>query len=59
MARFVTIADEHSRQRPKQFMTIELEGGDPWFAHIWINDECYCISRYDTDAGNGFKIEPR
>lgn len=47
MARLLTIADAHSTNRPKQKVTLQMEGGDPWFAYIWINDTCFSVTRRD------------
>jgi hypothetical protein len=44
MERKLTITDAHSENRPKQKFDVELMGGCPWFAYIWINDVCYTIT---------------
>ncbi len=47
MTRTVTIATAHSNHQPASSMRIEMDGGDPWFADIWINDERFTIYRDD------------
>ena len=41
----VVISTEHPKNRTEKTQTINLEmhGGDPWFGHIWINDELHVI----------------
>lgn len=29
----------------QQGLEIELQGGSPWFAYIWIDDVCYTIRK--------------
>jgi len=45
MAKTITIADEHSVHQPKQKITLELMGGCPYFQYIWIDDECYVLTK--------------
>ena len=52
-----TISTKHSVHFDKltdQRMTVQLEGGSPYFAYIWINDECYALRK--ANNGNTFKI---
>lgn len=43
------IADVHSTKEtpnnPRHQLVITLEGGNPWFAYIWIDDVCYAITK--------------
>ena len=50
----LTIATEHSLKRTEETQAINLElmGGDPYFAFIWINDTCYTVSK----KPRGFEI---
>lgn len=43
MEKVLTIATEHSTHKPKQKITLKLEGGSPWFSYIWLNDVCYTV----------------
>lgn len=45
MAKYFTVADKHSEHNPKNRARIELQGGSPWFAYIWLDDELYVISK--------------
>lgn len=45
MVKKLIITEEHSTRNPKQKLEIELHGGSPWFADIWIDDECYIIHK--------------
>ena len=47
MSRTFTIADAHSSHDPKQSITVEAGGGDPWFAEIWVNDQMFLVSKFD------------
>lgn len=38
----------HSYEKPHK-LEVELQGGSPWFAYIWIDDVCYTI--YKTNRG--------
>lgn len=49
--RTLIITDKHSSHNPEQRFEVSFDGGDPYFTCIWINDECYTISYYDTDEG--------
>jgi len=44
MQKKITIAKEHSSRNPKGKLEIELSGGSPWFAYIWIDDKCYTVT---------------
>ena len=46
----LTIATEHSVHSPKQFITINLMGGSPYFNYIWINDVCYTVTKTDRSV---------
>jgi len=43
MERKLVITDVHPDNRPKKKMTIELQGGSPWFGYIWLNGVCYTV----------------
>jgi len=45
MTKEIIIAESHSQQKPKQKIVLNLEGGSPWFAYIWIDDECYVLTK--------------
>jgi len=48
MARTLTIADAHSSHKPTQTLRLELQGGSPWFVHVWIDDVCHTVTRSDN-----------
>jgi len=39
----ITIANAHSSKNPDKKIELELEGGNPYFAYIWIDDVVYTI----------------
>lgn len=41
----LTIATEHSTHNPKQKITLRLMGGCPYFQYVWIDDECYVLTK--------------
>jgi len=56
MSRIVTISTDHSTKHTEKTEVIRLEmsGGSPWFAYVWIDDVCYVIRKKDT--GRTFSI---
>ena len=42
MKKQIKISSDHSNFN-KNFISIELQGGSPWFGHIWIDDVCYTV----------------
>ncbi len=48
--RTVTIADQHSKNSPEQALTVEMSGGDPWYAYVWVDDVMHLVTR-DDDTG--------
>ena len=48
----VTIATAHSSRMESdkgKELTVDLHGGNPYFAYIWIDDVCYSLRK----KGNG------
>lgn len=43
--RSITIADARSDHKPKKKITLELEGGSPWFTYVWIDDQLYVLTK--------------
>ena len=52
MKKQITISDAHPIHNPTQSMTIDLEGGSPWYGYIWIDGEIYTIT-----LGRNYKIK--
>ena len=51
------ISTEHSSHKDyKNYreMDVELQGGSPYFAYIWINDVLHVLRKHNR--GNGFTI---
>lgn len=48
----ITISDKHSNHKG-QTVTTKLQGTNPEFAFIWINDVCYTLSK----SANTFKLK--
>ena len=48
MDRTFTIADAHSKNEPAQRIELPANGGSPWYAYVWINDELFTIFKDDT-----------
>jgi hypothetical protein len=46
----ITIADRHSENNPRNKMTLELQGGSPYFAYIWVNDNLHVLT-YGNNGG--------
>ena len=44
----ITIRSKHSTQNPTQKIVLELMGGCPYFQYIWIDDECYVLTKGRT-----------
>ena len=55
MERTITIADAHSQNKPKHSFVLEMTGGSPWYAHVWIEDQGYTI--YKNDDSDEISIE--
>ncbi|MBE3039673.1 MAG: hypothetical protein IMZ62_12795 [Chloroflexi bacterium] len=57
MSRHITIATAHSRTGTlggmdpcrRKSITVPLQGGDPWYAYVWIDDVCFAITKSDED----------
>jgi len=47
MEKFVTISKKHSKytKSSDEKLVIELQGGSPWFAYIWIDDKIYTLTK--------------
>ena len=54
--RKITIANAHSQNEPTQTIELEMEGGSPWYAYVWIDDKGYTIYRHG-ETGK-ISIEP-
>lgn len=52
MKRQITISNAHPTYHPAQSMTVDLEGGAPWYGYIWIDGELYTIT-----LGRNYKIK--
>ena len=37
------IADAHQQNEPKQQVSINMSGGSPHYAYIWLNDEPFTV----------------
>lgn len=46
--REIIIADAHSTKNPAQTIKLEMSGGSPWFAYVWIGDKLFTI--YDDNG---------
>ncbi len=47
MSKFVTISKKHSSHAKSsdEKLVIEVQGGSPWFAYIWIDDKMYTLTK--------------
>jgi len=54
--KIVKISTEHSKRHTEKTQSIHIEmvGGNPWFADIWIDDVCYTIRK--KGRGRTFSI---
>lgn len=50
MARKLIVTDKHSAHKPEQKIELPMNGGSPWYANIWINNECFSIYLTDTET---------
>ncbi len=53
--RTLTIADRHSKNIPTKKIELPMEGGDPWYQYVWLNDEIYLVTH--NDATDSLEIE--
>jgi len=56
MKKIITISTDHSTKHTEKTQAIHLEmsGGCPWFAYIWIDNICYTVRKKDN--GRTFTI---
>ena len=45
--RTVRIAAAHTQNAKRPAFTLPMEGGNPWYAYIWINDVCHVVTIKD------------
>jgi len=56
MGKTIRICTDHSTKHTEKTEKIDIEmmGGSPWFAYLWIDDVCYTIRKKDT--GRTFQV---
>jgi len=52
MTKLIKIATEHSTHHTEKTQAIHLEmaGGSPWFAYLWIDDVCYTVRKKEKSV---------
>jgi len=50
MEKIIKIATAHSENplsdygKPREEISLKLQGGSPWFGYLWVDDQCYQVS---------------